>query len=1507
MLVSQHNSGIAINATSKPGRGPGEPGDNKTVMQESLRLIGSNPRTSQDAASPSQIVAKPLSIYSNAQDVLQKRDSTEAASVGQQSTTEHSTTTRVTRRKISGRGKPCIVCIPRRAYKSPTVVPLSVEEWDAILSTVQRASAIVDTANLEVTSRQMPLEESHLASRTSIEHPTVSFPDMKRWDIYMSDLIEARLEALGVSPAQDGPSRSSSASLFAELHLSPVSAASPTKHRTYPAPFAPTTPVAPSSSVSFPPAIVSQGRPGHMSRHSTFVSPMTQSYVSDSRPAFPATTPLDPNLHVYDAPSLDQVVPSSTEASLSAHSLPLQGHRELSSSPSLVQPRPRIPSGRIVGHESRRNIDKTTYTPDDQLGTIDRGPRVATHRLEATRDALIGFQRDGTTSIALPAAGSTRDANQSSGKAPERLISTLNAAAQVFRFQPTEVEIEHAPQRIDTADSAGLGYMVRLSRKSKAVPIVRPDSPEDLGEVIGEVDENARIIQDDARRERGRIDMSKSLHIPSSDLHKIQSKSPLRSASAHVVTVKPMNSDKENAVEPDEPSIVSSSSLNERTQSQKSCNVEIVPSWHDFDAVPAHKGTSVLGSQPAIEGVSNQHLLPAAPLSDRDLVTSVKNEAAAALPEAVALVLPETARASSSPMSNVSNELDEVDAEHNFHRSESQSEAERHSRISRYLGSPGPATTHSATPALSTRAVSPMPAYEAPMDFPALTARSSPHRSVVPRYDPPSGHVPTAEKNNHSIYTSWLREQMLENFPIRKLNSSDEPPVSDWEDEDDFEEKEIRFSRRKGLAFDRHIKELITGVFKEHLLPLQESLGQLGPSLQASIARHGIKDAVRPDHAASLPLGRESDADDEDDEIEIEPLRPSRMSGAGAKTIAEIRNVVLEALRDFKALPTHRGQSLNTTTISAAQHLQVELETERTLRQEAEDDLAAERAALEKAELEISRSSELVTLSEQEIALFKESTNEADVKMDLLSTEVRTAHQRLASLQNAESDLKLRCGDLEEDNAGLEDKIGMLQRTNLELGDNLAELEADKEALLETEVTLREQVAAFDVRHESSLRRMAHLQESMAAADAEHVLHKAHAERDLEVRQSLVSDLETARLVIQRLESQLAERSTSDIELIRSTVIIEETRRANAALESKIAELREENFALRAGSSITSPTSKTLPLDNDRECQPTTARVAQLETRLELKNAELEDFKQHHSSIVSRWKCSVDEVVASRQLLLQETMTAERKRHDSALQHLDAQHSRLLQNALEDNARAEAVAREKVDLVLGALQLEKSKVAHLDAKIDVLQAAAHAAAVAARSSVSSSRASSTTFSGPQAQGQVEAGSPHALRESIAILQAQLRDREDRIDMLTADITTANDNLRSRGAEAIWLRELLSLRTDDLADLCRALTALSFDREAARDAAVRLSTGLKMDLARRKRARIGEVGSKGGRDSEELPNTRDSAIPPVVIPVPTLQEISAFATPKAAQFAAALGNWRKMKPAELGPSAGEEQS
>ncbi|KAK7946656.1 uncharacterized protein PG986_010977 [Apiospora aurea] len=364
-----------------------------------------------------------------------------------------------------------------------------------------------------------------------------------------------------------------------------------------------------------------------------------------------------------------------------------------------------------------------------------------------------------------------------------------------------------------------------------------------------------------------------------------------------------------------------------------------------------------------------------------------------------------------------------------------------------------------------------------------------------------------------------------------------------------------------------------------------------------------------------------------------------------------------------------------------------------------------------------------------------------------------------------------------------------------------------------------------------------------------------------------------------QLEAQQA-KETAAAEVQRAQVTVQtELEAANEQVNIVRAELEGELAAIRA--ELEQAKTGVDHAKAEHESLFVEAKAQQemlLEEEANKLRAELDQVKLDADTAKAHYEMMLEEATNSKDTALQELM----RKHQNEVEDLQARYERQVSNTTEDAQRTEQHLLERLSLSTSKVEHLQDRVSHLEDKVQIAQEAARAAAQAAKAAGAIEPATHAAVVGRPAVSQAmqlpEKISPQALRESIMVLQEQLQAREQRIEELEHTVSKldpeAPTKITKRDDEITWLRELLAVRHGDLQDIIGALSANTLDREAVKDAAIRLKAGLQMEEQERERA-------MNGGSAINLPNI-----------AATIQA----ATPRVAQavgpLAAAWGNWRK---------------
>lgn len=310
------------------------------------------------------------------------------------------------------------------------------------------------------------------------------------------------------------------------------------------------------------------------------------------------------------------------------------------------------------------------------------------------------------------------------------------------------------------------------------------------------------------------------------------------------------------------------------------------------------------------------------------------------------------------------------------------------------------------------------------------------------------------------------------------------------------------------------------------------------------------------------------------------------------------------------------------------------------------------------------------------------------------------------------------------------------------------------------------------------------------------------------------------------------------------------------------------------------------------------ARVARLQARLDSAELDLEEQKAKHDTVVAETAEMHTRAIQEATEKAEMSLETQQAAHQSHLSDLRDRHTRAMHNSSDDKHRLEYQFNEKLSMSEDKVRHLEGKLIDIEERLEITKSAARAAIEAATakgvnlptpaSSVVASppqRATSASLSLVKGTELPEKIPVQSLRESILVLQDQLQQRELRIEKLEAELAQVDkempNKLKERDTEVTWLRELLAVRVDDIEDIIATVASPSFNREAVKDAAVRLKANIQMEQQIRERAAQGA-----------------GAITNFQMQLPTISSLAAYAqSPRQAlplAAAAAWGNFRKVR-------------
>ena len=839
---------------------------------------------------------------------------------------------------------------------------------------------------------------------------------------------------------------------------------------------------------------------------------------------------------------------------------------------------------------------------------------------------------------------------------------------------------------------------------------------------------------------------------------------------------------------------------------------------------------------------------------------------------------------------------------------------------------------------------------------------STQHPSPRHAWAPNTAAEPGAFGSADGSRAAWSPQKNLANGIQSSVQQLifDNGHISDWGDMISPSEDEKLAAKSKFLG--RRVDDLDVGgsrILEERLISLERTLGIIQQSMATMITKAANRKGSR-----TLSLGNEdteADADDEEEEEEegsgrfssrgkssldrndrkfdrlksvvtealaaiprqeVSELGHLRDSIAGLKELAsqkfsegsadDLRGMVQEAVAEQFDVRKSEVEQMGTENLvlqidTLKRMLRVadeRSEDEYKQRRESQESTAELKRLLQIAEGEASRHSEAAEAAESRLLQFKEE------KM----SHVEKLQAESLSLAQERDSLQLTLNELSSKNIVLqnnfdEDRVSSdnWKRENESLK------QANKELLIAVDhlkVRIDDSIAA----RQDMRGKLDRLQDDMASAvhdiGREHAAWQKREEEQAVRYEGLRATYEREKKLREKLEYDVNELEKQEREATKLKFIFGQSQQENARLEELAANLRVENHDLEVKAAR-------FEREFNEARESSRAEIQRIRTSFEVDlesansqvnivraegeahairmQSQLDNVRLHGDTTQQRYEMLLEGATKAREAALAAAADASHAGlaeqsllHERALDRLREEHEHVLHRELQNHQREEAHLAERLAFSEEKAQHYQDRAHAVQEKLDAANSAFVATAQGSGASASTSSSAppveteelalpSMTFQrGSLVPDKI---SPQALRESILVLQDQLHHRETRIDELEQELSLVDKELptklKAKDSEITWLRELMGVRIDDLQDIIDTVSRPSFDQDAVRNAAIRLKANLQMQQQEQERALF---GGSGGPSLPYIPSSITSLA------------ASPRSLPLAA--AAALGGWRK---------------
>ena len=728
---------------------------------------------------------------------------------------------------------------------------------------------------------------------------------------------------------------------------------------------------------------------------------------------------------------------------------------------------------------------------------------------------------------------------------------------------------------------------------------------------------------------------------------------------------------------------------------------------------------------------------------------------------------------------------------------------------------------------------------------------------------------------------------------LRRVIST-EVENSDADDEDDDDETQ---PRSKSPRKDRKLEKLKASILETISLQQQSTAISELTSITQSLAE--LKESVQQQKSSSASDIRT---------IVEEVIAKQHKTGSTSDIKTVVEEVIAKQMRGKSAPITSSHES------ATVEKYQLQIAGLESMLKNAETRAEDEFRSRKTLEDDLENHQRLLRQAQSEAAEQRESAEEIERSLRAFHDERQHALRRTAVLEAAQESLQGTVSELSEKSTALEGTLEEYRLSSTQWREEVDEAKIENQNLHQTIHALKlELEEGIRGRHALS-NKFDRIQDDMAIA-ARNIARDQSSWRHREEEHKARYELQAARLEAEartreRLELEIERLEGQEKEAMKTRFLIDHVKGENARLITSINELRtesqkqhsevsrserelhdaRENWRLEIERTHVAQQNEMQSANQQAKIarEDLEALIRRLQTQLENADADAAAMKARHELMLEEASKSqsnaLQEAADAREAALQEhyhfherTLDELRTQHERAFGVVMEEKQRDHQRSLEDRQLIETHAEARLALVNEKVQHYQDKVKHLEEKLEIAKTAAQAAVQAVQSargspSPTASRPSMSLVRGSEIPEKI---SPQALRESIMVLQEQLQEREGQVEKLEQEFAKvdkdAPNKIKERDVEITWLRELLGVRIDDLQDIISTLAQPSFNREAVRDATIRLRANLQMEQQEKERA------IAGGQTFPSLSTITNLAASPRALPLAA---------------AAAWGNWRK---------------
>ncbi|KAK6500485.1 hypothetical protein TWF481_010828 [Arthrobotrys musiformis] len=712
------------------------------------------------------------------------------------------------------------------------------------------------------------------------------------------------------------------------------------------------------------------------------------------------------------------------------------------------------------------------------------------------------------------------------------------------------------------------------------------------------------------------------------------------------------------------------------------------------------------------------------------------------------------------------------------------------------------------------------------------------------------------EKQLGAIYSA------LQDFtPLRKRMINREGAWSDADDEEDADDDSGNVLRSPGKRKEDKKLERIRSVVMDALASRDLAAS---PKPAVPIVEHNGVEEIKTMMSAFLEAQRQKD--NERAAVVDKDVKKEEGGGAdegAASATIEILQMRISALektleerRKVQEEEVNSKRVLQDLTTELEKKLNISAEREREAKERADEMERKFREVEEKRNKTLTQAQMRAALLEGAHASLQKSVGDltvakanlegqladAKAKSDKIVVDMEAAVAEASELRRAIPVLEASLEESRRLHDGSNTRLEDLQDKVIKAA---AEVENKQARWRERNELQKNRIHTLETRLDTELRMREGREEEMRRLEAE----EKNAIR-------LRIELEHILKLKERMEADVLRMQDEEREAIRLRVEVEQVRRDNLKMEALVDRLRGEVIDKERAvvTERDSSNHDALKISLALQAQLDAARAESESVKINLE-AEISKIMMEAETSKERLNMLHDEAIESKDAFIREMKTShevamqheahqntakledQHQRYENMIEALREKHRRDVENAIEDIERERIFLKEQMEVQQAQQSVYTDKIEVLENQLEIAKKAAQAAVIAAQGAkapaITRHHAPHHTV---ETKNTPSAADNKALRESLAVLQEQLQDKEATIETLAEEIETLRKSPAAKDIEHenVFLRELLSVRIGELEEIVRQLSKPQFDKVIVRNAAIRLKANLEMEQQERER-------------------------------------------------------------------------